>query len=113
SRYEGHSVGETIDSQLAACGLSKAGSAAACDFQIIVHGTQGIQGDQIRLPGLAEANKVDTRRQVESTIRLLEAAETPVVLCDVVYANGADNNLLEALMSRADLIQKLHAYAGW
>jgi hypothetical protein len=34
-------------------------------------------------------------------------------LCDTAYSNGADPLLLESLLARPELLQKLYAYAGW
>lgn len=111
SRYEGHSIGETIDAQIAAAGLIKTQNGG--DFTVVVHGTDGLQGDHIKLPGHPEMTQLDTRRAVERTLKLIDESEMPCVLCDVVYANGGDPQLVEALLDQPERLKKLWGYAGW
>jgi hypothetical protein len=56
---------------------------------------------------------MDTSRSIKRTIEILEQAQHPCVLCDVAYANGADPELIEALLQRPELLAKLSAYSGW
>ncbi len=110
SLYEGQTVGQTVASQLLACGITGDG---VPDFIVIVHGKPGIQGDHVLLPGHKDTRNLDTSRSVASTLALLESANKPVVLCDVAYANGADPALVAALVDRRELVEKLWGYAGW
>lgn len=120
SRYEGQTIGETIEAQVKAIGIEyvnefeSPGSDAAntIDITLVIHGSE-VQGDHILLPGLPDLRQVDTRAQVRETIGILEKATTPCILCDVAYANGADPVLVEELIQRPDLISKLIGYAGW
>lgn len=120
SRYEGQTIGETIEAQVKAIGIEYAtklepmgaDTANTVDLTLIVHGSE-VQGDHILLPGLPDLRQVDTRVQTRETISILEKATTPCVLCDVAYANGADPVLSEELIQRPDLIVKLIGYAGW
>jgi len=109
SRYEGQSIGETITSQIAACGIELKDNA---DFTIIVHASHR-QGDHIQLPGLADLRQIDTASAVRSTLKLLEEATTPCALIDVAYANGSDPALIEELLKRPELLDKLISYSGW
>lgn len=118
SRYEGQTIGETIESQLDAIGIKHASESSSTndpknvDITVIVHGGE-IQGDHILLPGTPDLRQLETSFQVAETIKLLVEATTPVVLCDVAYANGADPILVEELLSRPDLMSKIISYAGW
>lgn len=116
SRYEGKTIGESIENQIKAAGADPVFVQAeedACDFVMLVHLPDDRQGDHITLPGLPDLSRVKTERAVSSTIAALEKAQKPVVLCDVAYANGADPALIEKLLERPELLQKLSGYAGW
>jgi hypothetical protein len=114
SRYEGQTIGDTLHAQLKALGLDETQKPnPVLDFLVLVHGTPGAQGDHIWLPGHQDLRKLDTQESVESTIKILESVALPCVICDVAYANGADPLLIEALLNRQDLLNKVWAYAGW
>jgi hypothetical protein len=111
SRYEGQTIGETITSHVNAVGIQLR-EGDDVDFQIVVHAAHR-QGDHIQLPGHADLRHLDTAAAVRSTLKLLEEANVPSVLIDVAYANGSDPALVEQLLSRKDLLDKLVSYSGW
>ena len=115
SRFEGQTIAASLSVQADAVGLDVALDDASRenDFAVIVHTGGDAQGDHIATSGSSAGQSRDTAISVESTLRLLQAARFPVVLCDVAYANGADPMLVEKLLSRKDLLDKLWAYAGW
>lgn len=117
SRYEGQTIGQTVEAQLKALGapfhFQDSPEAETCDLTLIVHGSGQRQGDHIMLPGSQDLRQVDTTEGVANTLKLLETAPGQCILCDVAYANGADPALIEKLLTRKDLIQKLASYAGW
>jgi hypothetical protein len=111
SRYEGQNIGDTVLAQLAASGAQTVEADSACDFTLIVHGPRERQGDHITLPGHTDLSMVETAK--ESTIKLLESLDTPVILIDVAYANGSDPQLVKELLARPELLKKVWSYAGW
>jgi len=122
SRYEGQEIGATVDAQIKASGVSTTCDVIKSDIAsgnggniitMIVHGPSERQGDHITLPGLPDLSQSDTSRSVSSTIKLIEEAPGPVILCDVGYANGSDPMLVEELIKRPDLLKKVCSYAGW
>lgn len=116
SRYEGQNIGDTITSQMQACGIEvqkEDDRPNPVDFMVIVHTGGNAQGDHIQLPGHSDLRRMDTSKSIKRTIELLEQAQHPCVLCDVAYANGADPELIEALLQRPELLAKLSAYSGW
>ncbi|HEY9789003.1 MAG TPA: DUF4127 family protein [Candidatus Obscuribacterales bacterium] len=134
SLYEGQTIGESVQKQLAAAGLVAAGGspltgndhvaaagspltegngAGSPDLHIIIHTGDERQGDHIWLPDHLDLRSVNTRNAVESTLKLLESSTSPVILCDVAYANGSDPALVEALLEKPGLLEKLWGYAGW
>ncbi len=116
SLYEGQSIGRSLECQADAQGLqiiSSDGSGDNVDFTVIVHTGLNTQGDHIWLPGLNDLRIVETHTSAAKTIALIEQAKTPVVICDVAYANGADPVLIDLLLQHPQLIKKIWSYAGW
>ena len=115
SNFEGQTIEASCLAQARALGLHLAppGAGQGEDFTIIIHTACERQGDHISLNGACPLPTEDTGQSVQSTLRLLQEASAPVVLCDVAYSNGSDPLLVEALFSRKDLLKKLCAYAGW
>lgn len=117
SRYEGQSIGNSLRAQLSACGLKSAEpeseAAKEAIFTVVVHAGENGQGDHMLLPGHQDLRSVDTKDAVEATLAHIAAANGPVVLTDVAYANGADPALVTQLLKRQDLVKKLWGYAGW
>lgn len=115
SRYEGQDIGTTTVAQLKASGVKfSMGSAdSQSDITMIVHGPREKQGDHITLPSLPDLSTIDTSQSVAATLELIETAQSPVMLCDVAYANGGDPMLVEELIKRPELLAKLSAYGGW
>jgi len=114
SRYEGQPISKTIQDQMRACGINRlTGPGQLADFNVVVHTSDRQQGDHIWLPGHQDLRQVETRKSVDNTIKLLAESTQPCVLIDVAYANGADPALMQALLQKEDLVQKLWGYAGW
>lgn len=111
SLYEGQTIGETIQAHIGAAGIDVRHEGDG-DFTVIVHAAHR-QGDHIHLAGHPDMRQVDTNTAVRSTVKLLEETQGPCVLIDVAYANGSDPLLVEELLKRSDLIDKLLSYAGW
>ncbi|HEY9715670.1 MAG TPA: DUF4127 family protein [Chroococcales cyanobacterium] len=116
SRYEGQSIGDSIMAQIQACGIDlqkEDDRPNPVDFAIIVHTAGDKQGDHIFLPGQPDLRRVDTTKSVKSTLQLIEQSPHPCVLLDVAYANGSDAVLVEELLQKPALVEKLWAYSGW
>lgn len=116
SRYEGQSIGTTIEAQIKAAGMIRRDAtpdAAQADLLLIVHGGLEKQGDHITLPGLPDLSQLDTQKSVKATMAEIEAATLPVVLVDLAYANGADPLLMQALIADKPASNKIIGFAGW
>jgi Protein of unknown function (DUF4127) len=115
SNFEGQTIGVSLAAQMKAAKLEvlEEPSATDQDFAIVVHTAGNIQGDHVLLPGAPVLNQLDSKESVQNTISLLESLPSPIVLCDVAYTNGSDPLLIEMLLSRKDLLDKLSAYAAW
>jgi hypothetical protein len=112
SLYEGQTLSESVNNQLTAAGV-KVTDGANADLQFIVHTSGSRQGDHIQLPGHPDLRNLSTAAAVETTLSLISSSTLPVVVCDVAYANGADPALVEGLLARPELFEKIWGYAGW
>lgn len=115
SNFEGQTIEKSLLAQCAAAALEivKGASANLEDLTIIVHTAGDIQGDHQWLPGHSDLRVIDTESSVRNTLKLLEQVKTPVILCDVAYSNGADPQLIKALLPNKNLVEKVWSYAGW
>jgi hypothetical protein len=117
SRYEGQEIGNTVEAQIKASGITCTQAKEAIDdsrtMTMIVHGPADRQGDHITLPGLADLSQTDSAEATAQTLKLIEEAPGAVILCDVVYANGGDPVLMDQLIKHPELLQKICSYAGW
>jgi hypothetical protein len=115
SNFEGQTIATTITAQMRAANLEilQQSSVVSPDFSIIAHTAGTGQGDHVLLPGVLQFQPSNTAEAVENTINLLQTLPAPVVVCDVAYTNGSDPLLVETLLSRQDLLDKLSAYAAW
>jgi hypothetical protein len=113
SRYEGQTIGQSVEAQLGAIGLKQAAASKDNDFRIVVHTSGDRQGDHIWLSGHPDLRALNTAASVAQTVAALESSDVPCVLCDVAYSNGADPVLIEKLLQRPELLKKLWGYAGW
>ena len=126
SNYEGQSIGRSLECQAKAQGLQinqsdgKVGSgnvsdvkSSDVDFMVIVHTGLDEQGDHIWLPGLKDLRLIETSTSAVQAIALIEHSKAPVIICDVVYSNGADPALIDLLLKRPQLFEKIWSYAGW
>jgi hypothetical protein len=112
SNFEGQSIEESLKAQLKTSALEVTTTGSE-DFAVVIHAAKDVQGDHVQLSGHPDNRKLNTSEEVEATIRLLDKINVPCVLCDVAYANGSDPLLVEQLLSRKDLLNKLWGYAGW
>ncbi len=116
SNYEGQSIGESMHCQANGQGLKIVESdikSGELDFHIIVHTGVDKQGDHMWLPGLPDLRSIESKDSAKRVVELIEQAQAPIVLCDLVYSNGADPNLIELLLERPHLFNKIWSYAGW
>jgi hypothetical protein len=113
SRYEGQTIGQTVIAQMGAAGIEVTTDESKADFVVLVHTAPDQQGDQICLPGHADASNLQTGETVQAALDILKQAGKPCVVCDVAYANGADPMLAEALLSSPQLLRNISSYAGW
>jgi hypothetical protein len=114
SRYEGQTIGDSVENQTHAAGLLTANDATSPhDLVLLVHTADHQQGDHIQLSGHPDLRQVSSAESLRTTLDTLEKAEKPVIICDVAYSNGADPALVSELLKRGHLLQKIWSYSGW
>jgi hypothetical protein len=116
SRYEGQTIGDSVQLQLKAAGIESTNltdSTTVADLHFVIHTAGDKQGDHILLPEQPDLRNLNTARSVGETLAHIESSAAPVVLCDVAYANGSDPLLVEKLLDQPHLLKKLWGYAGW
>lgn len=113
SNFEGQAIGKSMKNQIEAQGLVLVESGSKYDFEIIAHTGLNKQGDHIWLPGLEDLKVVETKESALRAVQLIEEAKAPVIICDIAYSNGADPLLIDLLLAKPALFDKIWAYAGW
>lgn len=114
SRYEGQTIGDSVEKHIHASGLNVANeSDGKEDFQILVHCVESQQGDHILLPGQVDLRQINTQEAVKKALDFIQQSNSPVILCDLAYSNGSDPLLITELLKHKSLLQKLWSYAGW
>jgi hypothetical protein len=114
SNYEGQTIGASVNVVADVTGLDVVQPPAkSLDLAVIVHTASKEQGDHTQLTQSTDMLHLDTAKEVDNTIKLMELATAPVILCDVAYSNGADPLLVEHLLKKRNLLAKLWAYGGW
>ncbi len=107
AKYESNSIYDSIVDQIATLGI-EIKDFKDSDIVLFVHCADSVQGDHI-----FKMEPNDTKDNVNELIKLLEKSDKPVILLDLAYANGADPNLIEALLNSKIKWGNLYGYAGW
>lgn len=111
SKFEGQTIGRSFEAIADVMHLNSQvrDLQVEDDFAVIIHTGGDRQEDHL------DASKValDTTALTEATIKEIESQTIGVVLCDVAYSNGADPILVDALLQKPALIEKLYGYGGW
>jgi hypothetical protein len=112
SKFEGQMIGKSVSAVAYLVGLDAnlAEPSNDDDMSVIIHAPADWQGDHL---GSQSTKRLDTSAAVRKTIKLLEESPSAVVLCDLVYANGADPLLIDALLEKPQRLKKLCGFAGW
>lgn len=112
-KYEDRMLGESVKSQVAACGCAVTTDKQAADFILAVNAPAGNMREADRWQeGGAEYNvNRNLPLFVETIIDDLRAGRR-VAVADVAYSNGGDLELA-ALLDTAEIAQKICAYGGW
>jgi hypothetical protein len=116
SNFEGQNIGKSMQNQTAAQSLEVNDveiTHGGTDFNVIVHTGSDKQGDHMWLPGLPDLRFVDTKVSAAKAIQLIKQSQSPVVICDIAYSNGADPVLIDFLLANPELFSKIWAYGGW
>lgn len=113
SRYEGQTIAQSVESQLKALGVERTVLPTEADLHVIIHTSGDRQGDHIWLPDHPDLRNMNSAAAVTRTMTLLAESKLPCIICDVAYSNGSDPLLVDQLLQRKPLLNKIWGYAGW
>ncbi|NLF83957.1 MAG: DUF4127 family protein [Candidatus Gastranaerophilales bacterium] len=107
--YEDMPLSESVKRQLNTCNAELAASEDTADMVLLLHSPVEKQNDFIFPnpdipPNLQGAN---------FCVDFIKNSGKPVILADVLNANGSDPILAEKLLSESGILDKLYGYAGW
>ena len=107
ARYESKSIHDSVLNQLDAIGIETKDYKEA-DITLFIHCADSVQGDHVFgiKPDDTSVNAVNLIKEIEKTNK-------PFIILDLAYANGADPNLIEILLSSKINWSKCYGYAGW
>ena len=111
SKFEGQTIGKSFGAIVDVFNLKTEIREARDndDFAVVLH-----TGGELQKDHLAKSDGLfDTAAVAAETIKHIDGMPSGVVLCDVAYCNGADPCLINALLERPALFEKLWGYAGW
>lgn len=110
TRYEGLPLKQTLQSQADACQV-KLVHETEQDYDAILwlHNPPGEQIDQF----LNRQDRIlETKEALKPLLKALSQSEKPILLADLLYANGGDKVLLEQLEQK-QLLFRPQVYAAW
>ncbi len=107
ARYESNTIYNSVLNQIETLGV-EVKDFKDSEIALFVHCADSVQGDHI-----FKVNPSYTKNNANELIKVLEKSDKPFVLFDLAYANGADPNLIEALLSSKMNMDKCYGYSGW
>ena len=107
ARYESNSIHDSVLNQIGTLGI-EIKDLKNSDIALFVHCADSVQGDHIfhKIPE-------DTKQNAHELKKLLEEIKKPFIVVDLAHANGADPNLIEALLNSKINWSQCYGYAGW
>ena len=107
ARYESSTIYDSILNEVEALGIEIIDFKDS-DIALFVHCADSIQGDHV-----FQIKPSDTKNNVNNLIGQIEKTNMPFILLDLAYANGADPNLINALLNSKINMDQCYGYAGW
>lgn len=107
ARYESNTIYNSVISQVETLGI-EIKDFKDSDIILFVHCADSVQGDHV-----FKIEPKNTSKNAFGIIKQIEMINKPFILLDLAYANGADPNLIEALLNSKINWDKCYGYAGW
>ncbi|MFA6989046.1 MAG: DUF4127 family protein [Candidatus Gastranaerophilaceae bacterium] len=95
SRYEDVTIEHSADGQISLCGCKIAKNEATADILLILNTPKATQNDH----AMKIYTECEDEIQIQKIINLIKNTSKPFILADVKFANGADNRLVQTLLS--------------
>ena len=109
--YSDEPIGDSVSAEIVAIGGRQIEDFRRADFILTVNTNPDGQTHEAN-SGLNESKSTQNTKYFVDTVQEYLAANKPVAVADIAFANGSDNALMELLKDRG-LLFKLNAYAGW
>lgn len=111
--YEDTPLNKVVSDHIEVLGCAEEEDEKAADIALFINSFRGEQKD-VLLEGHQKKDKDDIANTVQFCSQIADSVKSGKNTCvaDVFYANGADPDLVDALINAAD-ISKLSGFAGW
>lgn len=109
SRYEDKTILDSVLGQIKLCGGNTVDSAKKADMLLLVNTPYNVQNDHC----LNIHEEPENKMAVDFCINFIKDSEKPLIIADIVAANGGDNLLVMKILDKYMDLNKIYAYAGW
>lgn len=109
ANYEDRPIKKAVEGQIKMCGAKKSNSIGSADLVLLIHLPEIFQGDHI----FEEEPEGTSSNAISKAIGLLQSLNKPMTIADIVWANGADPELVEKILDNETNMASLYGYAGW
>jgi hypothetical protein len=110
ANYEDRPIKKAIEGQIKMVGAKKSNSIGSADLVLVVHLPELSQGDHIfdyEPEGTAQ------EAAISKITGLLKSLNKPIAIADILWANGGDPELIDAIIKSDTELKNLYGYAGW
>lgn len=109
ANYEDRPIKKSIEGQIKLCGAKKSNSIGSADLVLLAHVPEIFQGDYI----FDEEPEGFSDNALSKGMGLLQSLNKPIAVADMLWANGADPQLVGKILDSETNIDNLYSYAGW
>jgi hypothetical protein len=109
SRYEDKTIEASVEGQINLCGGKVSNNPETADMFLLVNTPIVSQNDHC----MGIHTEIENIGAVNYCISIIKNSKKPVIIADVVSANGADNLLVKSILGNISDFSNIYAYAGW
>ncbi|MCL2819497.1 MAG: DUF4127 family protein [Oscillospiraceae bacterium] len=113
AKYEDRPINESVKCQIISSGCITVDSSVDADIILMVNspGTEMIEAAEQSSSDQTYSNYRNLREFIERLKFYIDHGSR-CIIADIAYCNGADNELMDLLVSE-NLLDKIHGYGGW
>lgn len=109
ANYEDRPIKKSVEGQIKLVGAKKSSSIGSADLVLVLHLPEISQGDHI-FKTIPEGVSEDA---LSKCLGLLQSLDKPIAIADILWANGADPELVNKIIAPEADLKNLCAYAAW